>query len=288
MGINAIYRVVRYLKTDKYRELFLASLWLMAGIVMKTNLSIILVAAVIIVLLHAFEKRDAKVLLPLIGMILISQMGNLLVGGVYKARTGQELPEGIPKIAWVAMGLQESDGNGAAPGWYNGYNTGTYDQCGFDRELTTSVCISDMKQSLKELVSNPRHGLSFLYHKFSSQWNEPTFLSMLTNEWYSRNVEPQSDLAVSLLYGNGRNLLLAFMNAYHFLIFLGAGIWAVGCLKNWKLETSYLVLNIFGGLLFHMIWEAKSRYVLFYFILLLPLAAQGYSMLFDRLKSEGQ
>ena len=97
-------------------------------------------------------------------------------------------------------------------------------------------------------------------------------------------MEPQSDIAIFFLYGKGRNLLITLMNIYHFLIFSGAGIWGAGCLKKWKLTSSYLVLNIFGGILFHMIWEAKSRYVLFYFILLLPLAASGYFSLFNRLK----
>lgn len=284
MGIHAIYRVIRYLKTDKYQELFLASFWLAIGIIVKTNLSIVLVATVIIVILHAIEKRNLKILLPLAVFLIISQTGTLFVNGVYKMRTGQELPQGIPKIAWVAMGLQESDENGAPPGWYNGYNTSIYGECGYDRELTTSACVKDIKQSLQELVQNPRHGLWFLYHKFTSQWNDPTFLSMLTNEWYSRNVEPQSDIAIFFLYGKGRNLLITLMNLYHFLIFSGAGIWGAGCLKKWKLTSSYLVLNIFGGILFHMIWEAKSRYVLFYFILLLPLAASGYFSLFNRLK----
>lgn len=35
------------------------------------------------------------------------------------------------------------------------------------------------------------------------------------------------------------------------------------------------MLNIFGGFLFHMLWEAQARYILGYFILLLPLTAYG-------------
>ncbi len=283
MGANAIYHVIRYLKTDKIKELFAASLWLAIGIVMKTNLYIIVIATVIVIILHVINTKNIKLLLPLIGLLIISQMGTLLVNSIYEMRSGHQLPEGIPKIAWVAMGLQESDGNGAAAGWYNGYNIGTYQDCGYDRELTVDTCITDIKQSLAELVSNPRHGLSFLYHKFTSQWNDPTFLSMLTNEWYSRDVEPQSEVALFFLYGKGRELLLAIMNVYHFLIFSGTAIWGCRFLKKWNLEISYLVLNIFGGMMFHMIWEAKSRYVLFYFVLLLPLAAAGCFRLVCRL-----
>lgn len=41
------------------------------------------------------------------------------------------------------------------------------------------------------------------------------------------------------------------------------------------MEGAYFVMNIFGGFLFHMLWEAKARYILGYFVLLLPLAAFG-------------
>ena len=38
---------------------------------------------------------------------------------------------------------------------------------------------------------------------------------------------------------------------------------------------AYFMLNIFDGFLFHMLWEAQARYILGYFVLLLPLAACG-------------
>ena len=40
-----------------------------------------------------------------------------------------------------------------------------------------------------------------------------------------------------------------------------------------------LLISIIGGVLFHMLWEAKSRYVLPYFILMIPMAAGGLAEL---------
>ena len=37
-----------------------------------------------------------------------------------------------------------------------------------------------------------------------------------------------------------------------------------------------------GGLLYHLLFEAKSQYALPYFVLLVPLAAWGLSRLFHR------
>ena len=76
------------------------------------------------------------------------------------------------------------------------------------------------------------------------------------------------------------------MKGYHFLIFLCAAIGCMAVLREWKPERAYFVLNIFGGILFHMLWEAKSRYVMGYFVLLLPLAAHGFVVM-QKTKNNG-
>ena len=46
-----------------------------------------------------------------------------------------------------------------------------------------------------------------------------------------------------------------------------------------------LVIGVIGGFLFHMLWEAKGRYILPYFMLMLPMAAAGLAECSVRLKS---
>lgn len=283
MGINAIYLIVRYLKTDKWQEILKASVWLAFGIIMKSNLNIMVVAAVIAIILHAMQKKDVKILLWAAELLVVSQLGMMAVNGIYEIRIGESLPEGTPKITWIAMGMQEMPEGEVAAGWYNGYNWNTYASNGYDRELTAQAATEDLKASLSQFISNPRYALSFFYEKFTSQFNDPTFMSLLTNEWYSRNVEPQSRLAIWFLYGGGRTFLSILMNLVHFVIFFGAAVFCFLDLRNWRLEKAYFILNIFGGILFHMLWEAKARYVLLYFILLLPLAACGYAKLISQI-----
>lgn len=276
LAVNAIYRVVRYLKTDKWLEIIKASIWLSGGVILKSNLNIMLVAAVIAIVLHAFEGKKVKPLLGVVVMIIVSQLGMMIINGIYSVRIGDEIPKGIPKIAWVAMGMQEPYEDGSPAGWYNGYNWDVYTRSGYDSGVAKEACYADLKQSFQHFAERPKKSVLFFYEKFTAQWNDPSFMSLLTNEWYSRNVEPQSQVAEFFLYGAGRKLLLFIMNIYHFLIFLGAAIFCVGSISKWSLPKAYLMLNIFGGLLFHMIWEAKARYVLIYFVLMIPLAAWGY------------
>lgn len=49
---------------------------------------------------------------------------------------------------------------------------------------------------------------------------------------------------------------------------------SVYILEEKGLSRLILVITVFGGFLFHMIWEAKGRYILPYFVLMLPMAAR--------------
>ena len=51
------------------------------------------------------------------------------------------------------------------------------------------------------------------------------------------------------------------------------------------MDSYSLLIGIFGGILFTMLWEAKSRYVFPYLLLLLPYAAAGMYGLMEGLES---
>ena len=283
-GVCSIYYLIRYLKMDRWQNLLKAALLLTLGTIVKSNINILVVAAVIAVILHSFYKKRFKMLIWVIGIVLISQTRTWIVNGVYTARAGlSEFPKGIPKIAWIAMSMQEADEGGYTCGWYNGYNWSVYGDNDFDRELTNKACMESIKDSMNRFVHEQRYALDFFYKKFTSQWNAPTFQAMITNEWNSRHVENLSSVAQFFLYGTGRKVLYEMMNIYHFFLFLCTLVYCFFLRKEWSLEKAYFVLNIFGGFLFHMIWEAQARYVLGYFVLMLPLAAFGLNEILKKI-----
>lgn len=272
--IPAIYLIIKYLNTRSRKLLFPAVLCMTCAMILKSNNSIILAAAVIILILHTLKEKDAFSVLFALALLIGPWLGNTLIDTYYVYVAGIEtIPSGIPKIAWVAMGLQENDY--IENGWYNDYNWTTYTNCNFDTELTTEVCISSITNSLQSFIASPKSAILFFYRKFISQWNDPGFQSQITNEWYSRHRNDQSALALSLIYGNGRVILEWIMNLYHFFILLGASIFSVRSLKKYSLPSAFLMLCVFGGYFFHMFWEAGSRYGLSYFIMCAPLAASG-------------
>lgn len=277
-AMPAVCLVIRYLNTGKRFLVVPASLCMGFAILFKSNNSVILAAAFIILLLYSISAKDWFSLVFAAALLVLPAVGTSLVDFYYVWVSGiSEIPDGIPKIAWVAMGLQENEY--LENGWYNGYNWVTYSSCGFDTEKTTQLCLMSIKESLSRFISAPKSGLRFFYQKFISQWNDPGFQSQITNEWYSRHRDDQSSLALYLIYGDGRLILEGLMNCYHFIILLGAFVGAFFCARRRSLAAAFLILCVFGGYFFHMFWEAGGRYGLGYFVLCVPMAAYGLWML---------
>ncbi len=284
-GISAIYFLIRYMKTDKWQFVLAASVLLSLGIAVKSNINILVVASVIAMLLNAIYKKHFQPLIWIVVMVITSQLVMGTAQIVYAQRAGlSEYPKGIPKIAWVAMSMQETDEGGYACGWYNGYNWAVYRENEYDRARTTQACAENIKQSLHKLMHEQKYALNFVYKKFTSQWNAPTFQAMITNEWSMRHTDNDSALAHYFVFERGRDILYGLMNIYHFLLFFCTSAHFLLNRGKWSLPKAYYILNIFGGFLFHMIWEAQSRYILGYFVLMLPLAACGCERLLESIE----
>ncbi len=284
-GVGAVYCMIRFLKVDSFGMATGAAFLLAAGIVVKSNISILLVAAVIAIVLHTIEKKRYIFLSLVLLMAVLTRLFTGAVEAVYVQRAGlTEYPKGIPKIAWVAMSMQETDEGGYACGWYNSYNWAVYGQNDYDRSATTKACVDNLKQSLGKFAHEQRYALNYFYKKFTSQWNAPTFQAMISNEWSTRHTDKTAEIAHYFLFEKGRDILYELMNVYHFLLFFAVAVCFLLGKNRWSLPKAYFALNIFGGFLFHMLWEAQSRYILGYFVLMLPFAACGCAKLFSRVE----
>lgn len=273
--VPAMYYIIRYLNTERKFLLIPALVCMTFSVIFKSNNSVILAAAVIMLVLHCILQKKPFSIVFAAALIAGPVIANSCINAYYGAVSGLgTVPSGIPKIAWIAMGLQENDY--IESGWYNSYNMTIYYQCGYDSAKATEASIASIKESLMSFVSAPRSsGLRFFYKKFISQWNDPGYLSQITVEWYSRHRDDHSSLALYLIYGNGRFIVEGIMNIYQFLVLVGASIYTVSSIRKWSLSGAFLSLCVFGGYFFHMFWEAKGRYGLGYFVMCVPMAAYG-------------
>ncbi len=200
---------------------------------------------------------------------------------LYEERSGVSLNEGAPMVLYVAMGMQKGEG---APGWSNGYILHAYwGASEFDGEMASAMAMEDIRASVSGFRSAPLYAAEFYREKFTSQWNDPTyecFAMTHINGW------ERCGIVNSMYVGKLHALMTWFMNQYQSLIFAGVFLWIV--FQYWRekpLENQVLLVTVFGGFLFHMLWEAKGRYILPYFVMMLPMAAVGLAELTERVSA---
>lgn len=264
---------------------------LIFAVILKSPNAVIQISVIIILFLHSIRKMDWFSIIFAVVLFVGPIVGNNCINAYYANAAGlDEIPSGAPKIAWVAMGLQENDY--LENGWYNGYGWDIYTFNQYDPQKTAEASMDSIKNSLHSFISAPRSsGMQFFYKKFISQWNDPGFLSQIVIEWYSRHRDDHSELALYLIYGNGRLILENFMNVYHFLILSGSSIFALHAIRKWSFSAAFLSLCVFGGYFLYIFWEAKGRYALGYFVICAPMAAYGlcvmtkvvYKIVYERL-----
>ncbi len=304
-GVMALYYEILYLKRKKIRDEILAAVFLGFACMLKTNLYIALIAMVIILFAdfadEILERRSRKgekprktsrgssgkkfLIAVLFAIILFASaiIPLKLIGQIYEEKAGlSEYPRGVPKSTYFAMAMQEGEGEW---GWYNGFNRNTYEAAGYDYEIADEMAKQAIEERLSEFSDRPLHALRFYARKFLSQWADPTFVSLRNLELSMRHSDTDSSFARSLVYGKFSSIFQAVMDVEHFLVFLGLLVYCVLTIKNRSLTMvqALPVLFVFGGMLFHQLWEGSSRYIIRYFLTLMPLSAYGLEKLFRKI-----
>ena len=124
------------------------------------------------------------------------------------------------------------------------------------------------------MLGHPIYTLEFYKDKILSMWAEPTMASEIYNT--QRGVDPTNNqLFVLLMEGNNFEILKLSQKIIDGMIYTGTLIYVILKRKNMSNEMLLLVLIFLGGFGFHLLWEAKSRYILPYVVILIPVAVEG-------------
>lgn len=276
-SLLAVVYECRYLKERKIRYGAAAAVCIALGVLLRNNYLIVLIAMVIYFLADAAIEKKLVSLAVAAGAIACYFLISQCVLGVTAMWSGMETGKGVPKAAFVAMGLQEGP---YAPGWYNFYNLSVFMESGYDTDAAAQIAREDIGRSLREFGSDPGRAVQFFYKKTASMWNNPTYQSfwVVTTRTNELGTQP---LLQSVFEGRIKDALTSYMNLYQSLVFTGAfcGV----ALRLRKIQRGQLMFaTIFIGMfLFHLVWEAKSQYAVTYFVFLIPYAAAGLHTLSD-------
>lgn len=246
------------------------------SVMLRKNNLILLIAALIVIFLEWFRSRRhvllaAGLLCAFCGLSILP-----LVQKGYELRSGSELSSGVTATSYLAMGMQESL---RANGWYNGFNFTTYQNADLDSGLANEISRQAISERLQTFREHPGYAAGFYLQKHLSQWADGTYASrQATLATYGG----RRGFFVSLYEGALSRYFIGYCNIYQNVLYLGAlfSFWVLWKNRNKKgnapLLSLYLeFIAVMGGFLFHIFWEANSRYIFLYSLMLLPYAASG-------------
>ncbi len=245
---------------------------------LRKNTLILVIALVIVALVKLLGKFKWQVLVTgcsvIAGVLLLQGALNLTYAGVRDTSL-----KGIPASLYLVMGTNDKDGN---PGWYNAYALDSFTQNGCNPKIATEKAMVDYKARLQEFAENPGYALNFYQRKMNYQWNAPMYQARIMNFRFNGELKP---LAVSIYGGPKMDVLLqGFMKIYQLFMYGSIFFLLLADRKGLKNEDKYvLLIAVFGGFIFSMLWESKPRYVMPYFLMLVPMYAVAVDYMMRRI-----
>ena len=281
-ALAAISREMAYVKSQKKIDLILSGILIAIAIQLKSNYLIFLIGMVIYGAMEGLNNKKLQMVwIPV--MLIVCYLGSAMaVKLVTEHVTGYPVDAGASAWSWIAMGLQEGK---RAPGWYNGYNSGSYINSEFDPVLQAMDAKDRIRQSLETFSGDKWGALEFFTKKTASQWNNPTFQGFWNIQVRSSEVM-QSQWLIHMTDAIGAHQWTGFLNLFQFVILAGALMYTWGERSGRKkLQTSVLAMIFLGGFAFHLIWEAKCQYTISYFVLLFPYAVAGFHDMSEKISN---
>ncbi len=238
---------------------------------LRKNTLIILIAFGIVVMVRLIGRPSWKILVTGLSILAGVVLLHWTVWGLYRDYWDEEA-RAIPAILWVSMGLHETDGQ--HPGWYDHSPYVIFAQNGDSVEIATQEALESIGEHLDKFRRDPAYAWYFFTTKINSQWQAPMYQSIVLNNTI---VRPQSRIA-QMIYNEellGKMIKL-YMKAFQLYMYGSVLFYLV---IHWKermpIEKYVLLIAIFGGFLFSIIWEAKTRYILPYLLIMIPYFAMG-------------
>lgn len=256
-------------------KLVMIALTVMFAVMIRQNSVIAIIAMVGVVLLKAIFNDKRKVSLLLALAIMVGAMSHsLLINTLYDKHWPDDATH-LPATLWIAMG---TNSDSMCAGWNNGLSSIIFEESGYDEQASKDAAIYVINSFKKLCMNNPSFAVNFYNRKITSQWCAPMYQGIVMNSYIEGE---QSAIAHEIFYNQKVwHVFDEFMNIYQLIVYISILGLMIHCLKkDYGLEFYVGLITVFGGFLFSILWEAKTRYIFPYLIMMLPYAAIGAYML---------
>ena len=280
----AVYFTLRFMKEDKLLFAGLSVLLITLAVLIKYTYMVVLIALVIALILHVVNKVKL-IAIAIAALIILCPIGlQMALEQSYAGRSGTQLSTRVTNTLYAYMGVTEDEDSPRYGGWFsfNAVNMLTahqMDEAAADNEANEKIA------ERRDTLQKEGRLMEFYATKLLSQINEPSFQSVWVSQVREHdfeepsveNPEPFPKFAKSVYTGGLSRLLDRWFNYYNMIIFIGFTAGMVFLVIRKKLTPGMAILPaaVFGGLLYHTICEAKSQFMLPFFIMLIPFAVYG-------------
>ena len=277
------WAVSAYEHFEKKRYVVLAAGVAAVALLARKNTWIVLIGVAIYFVMVCVRKKKLRYLLAGAVILMTAALSVKMIDKVYEYRSGYPSGIGIPSVLWVAMGLQETDG---MAGVYNRYQQTVFEETGFVQEVAARQGVEYIRGRMKEFSENPRMAWDFMKRKLEGQWTEPLFESLRSTQAFPEEAQLLPGIQ-SLYYGSLHDIVWKIANRYQSIVYLAGLAYVVTAFimgrKRYEAPAAVWLpmIVIVGGFLFSILWEAKPRYVLPYYVFLILYVPEGMYRLAD-------
>jgi len=139
----------------------------------KTTCKIYLLALLIVLVLYVIKTRKWTLVIFGVITLIVSLFSVNVAQKYYENKAGNICGDGVPAVAFIAMGLQYG-GDERIPGGWNGYHSDLYIETGYDSSATKEISIQSINESVQQFKENPEFAREFFYNKLLKQWANET------------------------------------------------------------------------------------------------------------------
>ena len=244
----------------------------MLALMVRKNSLIFVIAMLVILAAKIICNDNRRVALVMVLTVILGTVMQVALVKLLYDRHWENDTTHLPSLLWVAMGTNDDYGY---PGWYNGLATNLFWENNLDEEASKEAAVDVIKSFAGVCKSNPAYALDFYNRKITSQWCAPMYQGIVMNN----NIEGEQSRIADAVYHDSNiwNMMDAFMNQYQLVVYISILLLLLLMLNKQNVGFEFYtgLMVVFGGFLFSILWEAKTRYVFPYLIVLLPYAAYG-------------
>ncbi|WP_143151445.1 glycosyltransferase family protein [Pseudobutyrivibrio xylanivorans] len=278
LSLIVLFLYARLMKAYRHSDLVTLLTMTTMMLLVRKNTIIILVAILgvsFVKLITNHRKRNIAIILAVVMGILLK---SVFISALYDSHIPEDATE-IPSSLYVAMGTNNNDNHS---GWFNGLHHAIFEANEFDPVPSSEQGKQIVSEFLKLCVQHPVGGAKFYFRKIATQWSAPMYQCIVMNNNVTGN---QSALARFIYFDDKAwKLMDGYMNIYQLLLYISITValfimWN----RNKKLELYTGLIAVYGGFLFSIIWEAKTRYVFPYMLIMIPYMAYGIYLLTNKI-----